>query len=141
MSHLQAARDIRQPTGRFPNRLLGVRATQDAQSLSLAHQYDQFSHLPGGSGPMGGSGALSCTECSRKPVSSPILGSRPHHDTPSSQQAPQSPAAARVRQPAGALPIPKARTGGQPSTGSERRHVLAASDRISRSKIRTSVSS
>jgi hypothetical protein len=152
--------------------------------LSLAHQYDQFSHLPGGFGPMGGSGALSCTKGSRKPGSSQIFRSRPHHDTPSSQQAPQPPAVARVRQPARALPIPKTRTGlqrgqqaavairntgatlargrnfGRPALGkghrqsagkgrlgigSERlhvacRHVLAASDRISRSKIRTSVS-
>jgi hypothetical protein len=50
---------------------------------SLAHQYDHCSHLLGGSGSMGASGALSCTRCSRKPGSSQAFRSRPHHDTPS----------------------------------------------------------
>jgi hypothetical protein len=48
--------------------------------LSLAHQYDQDPHVPGGSGSMGGSGGLSCTFSSRKPGSSRVFRSRPHHD-------------------------------------------------------------
>jgi hypothetical protein len=50
--------------------------------LSLAHQYDQDPHLPGGFGPMGGSGGLPCTFSSQKPGSSQVSRSRPHHDTP-----------------------------------------------------------
>jgi hypothetical protein len=49
--------------------------------LSLAHQYDHRSHLPGGFGPMGGSGGLPCTFSSRKPGSSQVSRSRPHQDT------------------------------------------------------------
>ena len=83
--------------------LSGAKATESAPlGPSLAHQYDHRSHLLGGSGSMGVSGALSCTFSSRKPGSSPSFRSRPHHHALSCHQAPQPPAATTGR-PAGAL--------------------------------------